>query len=57
MSKEVALREAEAFVRKAIARVSVAPVDEAAIKSAALKVTKVTQIGIAPERTKDKVAA
>jgi len=41
MSKEEAIREAEAFVRKAIARVSKSPVSERTIKLAAAKVAKV----------------
>ena len=41
MSPEAALREAEAFVRKALARVSNDPVDETTIKLAAAKVAKI----------------
>jgi hypothetical protein len=53
MSTEEAIRDAEAFVRRAIARVSNGTVDEAAIKLAATKVAKVVP---SRERTK-KVAA
>jgi hypothetical protein len=49
MSKEDAIQAAEAFVRKAIARLSHAPVDEAEIKLAAAKVAK-----IVPSREADK---
>jgi hypothetical protein len=40
MSKEEALREAEAFVRRALARLSDEPVDEAEIRAAAEKVAQ-----------------
>jgi hypothetical protein len=51
MSPEVAIQEAEAFVRKAIARISDVPVDEATIKLAATKVAK-----IVPSRERGKEA-
>jgi len=44
MSKEDALKEAEAFVRKAVARISKTPVSERAIKLAAKKVAQIVPV-------------
>jgi hypothetical protein len=54
MSKEEAIRDAEAFVRRAVSRISKSPLPEAAIREAAAKVAKVV-----PEKPaeKDRVAA
>jgi hypothetical protein len=54
MPTEEAIRDAEAFVRRAIARVSNGTVDEAAIKLAATKVAKVVP---SRERIKKRAAA
>ncbi len=53
MSREDILKEAEAFVRKAVARLSKAPVGERTIKMAAEKVAKAVPVH---DKPKSKVA-
>lgn len=52
MSKEEAIREAEAFIRKALSRTSPTKVSEKSIKAAAAKVAK-----IVPKKKADQKAA